>query len=36
MNSGQGEGELEKMMGLGEKMCPQGWIVAREKVSVGK
>jgi len=24
------------MMGLEEKMCPLGWIVAREKVSLGK
>jgi len=24
MDSGHGEGEPEKMMGLGEKMCPLG------------
>jgi hypothetical protein len=36
MDSGHGEGEPGKMMGLEEKMCPLGWIVAREKVSLGK
>jgi len=36
MDSGHGEGEPGKMMGLGGKMCSLGWIVAREKVSPGK
>jgi hypothetical protein len=35
MDSGHGEGELKKMMGLGDKMYPWGWIVAMEKVSLG-
>jgi len=36
MDSGHGKGELEKMMWLGGKMCSLGWIVAKEKVCLGK
>ncbi len=32
MDSGHGEGEPEKMMGLGEKMCPLGWIMHGERM----
>jgi hypothetical protein len=32
MDSGQGEGELKKMMGFGEKMCPWGWIMHGERM----